>query len=68
MKMPEELAASHHYRICEFGGYDCLNKSSKIDTTAQRWGAQLIPQIKLACQKIYKGQSCPKAPPLGSPW
>ena len=35
---------------------------------AQRWGAQLIPQIKLACQKIYKGQSCPKAPPLGSPW
>ena len=66
--MPEELGASHHYRICEFGGYDCLKKSSKIDTTAQKWGKPLIYQIEKACQEIYPGRSCPPAPPLGQPW
>ena len=67
MKMPEDLALSHHYRICEFGGFDCLKKKSKTDNTAQRWGHQLVPRIKRVCEEIY-GKSCPPAPPLGSPW
>jgi hypothetical protein len=28
---------SHHYRICEFGGFKCTQTQSVIDKTAHKW-------------------------------
>ena len=65
--MPPETAMSHHYRICEFGGWECLKKPSTIDKTGHKWAKDLFPAVKAACDAIFGGP-CPKAPPLGSPW
>ena len=59
---------SHHYRICEFGGFDCLKKAAIEDNTAQKWGKTLIPNVAEKCERIFGKESCPPAPPLGSPW
>ena len=66
MEVKEGL--SHHFRICEFGGFDCLKKASIVDATAQKWGPDLIKNVGIACNQIFDGKSCPEAPPLGSPW
>ena len=63
-----EEGLSHHYRICEFGGFDCLKKTSISDPTAAKWGPNLIPNIDEKCNQIFGNASCPPAPPLGSPW
>jgi len=69
IKISQEEGLSHHYRICEYGGYDCLKKSSVNDSTALKWGSQLIGRVDKTCQEIFgEGKSCPEAPPLGSPW
>ena len=69
IKISQEEGLSHHYRICEYGGYDCLKKSSVNDSTALKWGSKLIGRVDKTCQEIFgEGKSCPEAPPLGSPW
>ena len=69
IKISQEEGLSHHYRICEYGGYECLKKPSVNDTTALKWGPQLIESVEKTCQEIFgNGNSCPEAPPLGSPW
>jgi len=65
----EDVAVSHHYRICEFGGFDCLKLPSKTDRVAHRWAKSLFARVKKACDKTFGiERGCPKAPPLGSPW
>ena len=39
-------AILQHYRVCEFGGEDCLLAPSVIDRTAQRFGTVLETRIK----------------------
>ena len=65
----EDVAVSHHYRICEFGGFDCLKLPSKTDRVAHRWAKSLFTRVKKACDMTFgRDNGCPKAPPLGSPW
>ena len=69
VRIKEDEGLSHHYRICEYGGYDCLKKPSVNDSTALKWGSQLIRRVDKTCQEIFGDKkSCPEAPPLGSPW
>ena len=64
----KDLGLSHHYRICEFGGFECMKNPSVVDTTAQNWGKLLIPNVQEVCGNIFGGVGCPEAPALGSPW
>ena len=69
MNVDPKHAVSHHYRICEFGGFDCLKGASKIDRVAHKWAENLFPNVKRVCDKSFgEEMGCPKAPPLGSPW
>ncbi|XP_064488606.1 uncharacterized protein LOC135400693 isoform X2 [Ornithodoros turicata] len=62
-------ALLHHYRICEYGGYDCLKRPSVVDRTALRFNASLLSRVTDVCRKAFpETQRCPQAPPLGSPW
>ncbi|XP_067141214.1 uncharacterized protein [Centruroides vittatus] len=63
----EKVALLHHYRICEFGGFDCTKKPFMIDRSAQRFNTTLLHNVNRQCKYTFHG-SCPKAPPLGSPW
>ena len=66
--MKHDDGLSHHYRICESGGFKCMNMSSVIDTSAQKWAKSLISNVFIGCNNIFDKDGCPVAPPLGSPW
>ncbi|XP_042211147.1 beta-1,4-galactosyltransferase galt-1-like isoform X1 [Homarus americanus] len=65
----QDVGLSHHYRICEFGGFDCLQGPNSVDRVTHKWLQPLVKRVANECTKIfpYLG-SCPVAPPLGSPW
>ena len=52
----ERAAYLHHYRVCEFGGRDCLDSQSILDHRTQHWSKQLI-QKSISTFKIYN-QTC----------
>lgn len=65
----KEDALLHHYRICEFGGFDCLKQPSLVDRVALRFNASLLDRVSDVCNKAFpRGGYCPPAPGLGSPW
>ncbi|KAJ8946301.1 hypothetical protein NQ318_004190, partial [Aromia moschata] len=37
LNVPADAAILHHYRICEFGGDDCIKTASVVDKTAYRY-------------------------------
>ena len=68
LRVNETLGLSHHYRICEFGGFSCIKKESVDDRRAQHWASRLVPAVSEDCRKIFGEKGCPEAPPLGSPY
>ncbi|KAK3874542.1 hypothetical protein Pcinc_020560 [Petrolisthes cinctipes] len=64
----EQIGLSHHYRVCEFGGFNCINKPNQIDRTAHRWMKDLAINTANTCTLVFneKGGRCPvlKNPPL----
>jgi len=40
------LANLHHYRVCEFGGDDCIKTSSTIDRRVHFWKDELIKSVR----------------------
>ncbi|XP_042879973.1 uncharacterized protein LOC122258227 [Penaeus japonicus] len=64
-----DLGLSHHYRICEFGGFDCLKQPNQVDRRTHEWLIPLAKRVASSCSSIFPSLGrCPKAPPLGSPW
>ncbi|CAL4111502.1 unnamed protein product, partial [Meganyctiphanes norvegica] len=67
--IPDSIGLSHHYRICEFGGFDCLKLPHQVDRIAHKWLIPLEKRVSSGCRNIFPDEpSCPVAPPLGSPW
>lgn len=46
LNVPSDAAILHHYRICEFGGDDCIKTASVVDTTAFKYKDRLISAVK----------------------
>ncbi|XP_031355186.1 uncharacterized protein LOC116179532 [Photinus pyralis] len=44
--VPADAAILHHYRICEFGGDDCIKTASTVDQTAFRYRKSLVSAVK----------------------
>lgn len=44
--VPADAAILHHYRICEFGGDDCIKAASTIDTTMFKYRERLVNIVK----------------------
>lgn len=45
LNMPAYTASLHHYRVCEFGGDDCVKTSSVIDHTTYRYKTRLVDRV-----------------------
>ncbi|XP_013788844.2 beta-1,4-galactosyltransferase galt-1-like [Limulus polyphemus] len=41
-----DIGFLHHYRICEFGGNDCINTTSRVDRRIYRWKDQLVQAVQ----------------------
>ncbi|KAL1494409.1 hypothetical protein ABEB36_010012 [Hypothenemus hampei] len=46
LNVPADAAILHHYRICEFGGNDCIKTSSVVDRTAYRYMDSLTKTVR----------------------
>ncbi|KAJ3625269.1 hypothetical protein MTP99_018827 [Tenebrio molitor] len=46
LNVPPDAAILHHYRICEFGGDDCIKTASTVDTTAFKYKSKLVEEVK----------------------
>ncbi|CAL1277505.1 unnamed protein product [Larinioides sclopetarius] len=59
MNIPPDMGFLHHYRVCEFGGNDCINTTHVIDRRTYVWRDSLIEAVALrlrllqpVCQNI----------------
>ncbi|XP_076366151.1 uncharacterized protein LOC143255023 [Tachypleus tridentatus] len=46
VNIPSDIGFLHHYRICEFGGNDCVNTTSVVDRRIYRWKDQLVQAVQ----------------------
>lgn len=46
LNVPPDAAILHHYRVCEFGGDDCVKTPSTVDTTAFRYKERLTETVR----------------------
>lgn len=45
LNVPADAAILHHYRVCEFGGDDCIKTASTVDTKAYRYRERLLSTV-----------------------
>uniref|UniRef100_A0A6A7FYZ1 Glycosyltransferase family 92 protein n=1 Tax=Hirondellea gigas TaxID=1518452 RepID=A0A6A7FYZ1_9CRUS len=63
LNVPSEVAFLHHYRICEFGGDDCVRNPRTTDTSMVRYRDQLVTAFTSKVESL--SQSC-HLPPLNT--
>ncbi|XP_022917015.1 uncharacterized protein [Onthophagus taurus] len=44
--VPSDAAILHHYRVCEFGGDDCVQTASVVDRTTFKYTDRLIKSVR----------------------
>ena len=64
----EEVAVSHHYRLCDAHacdaahGLQCTQLPTKIDRIAHRWARHLFTRVNEICDHTFgKEKGCPEA-------
>ncbi len=50
--MPVSVGFLHHYRVCEFGGDDCVRTDSKVDRTAYRYKEDLLGNVAAVLERL----------------
>ncbi|XP_076314683.1 beta-1,4-galactosyltransferase galt-1-like [Tachypleus tridentatus] len=46
VNIPSDFGFLHHYRICEFGGNDCMKTTSGVDRRIYCWKDQLVQAVQ----------------------
>jgi hypothetical protein len=62
LNVPADAAILHHYRVCEFGGDDCVKSASIVDKTAHRFGIQLRNSVKKRWLDLQEECNLPSLP------
>ncbi|KAG0715300.1 hypothetical protein GWK47_012269 [Chionoecetes opilio] len=57
LNVPNEVAFLHHYRVCEFGGDDCVRNPRITDTSMYRFKDQLISAFTSTLRRL--SATCP---------
>ncbi|GIX83593.1 hypothetical protein CEXT_561841 [Caerostris extrusa] len=59
MNIPPDMGFLHHYRVCEFGGNDCINTTHVVDRRTYTWRDSMVEGVALrlrllqpVCQNI----------------
>lgn len=50
--VPADAAILHHYRVCEFGGDDCIKTASIVDRTAYKYLDKLADRVETVWQEL----------------
>jgi hypothetical protein len=52
LNVPTSYGYLHHYRVCEFGGDDCIHTESHVDRTMYRYRDLLLKNVDKVVQKL----------------
>ncbi|XP_063229480.1 uncharacterized protein LOC134534813 [Bacillus rossius redtenbacheri] len=63
LNVPPDAAILHHYRVCEFGGDDCVKTASALDRTAHRYRAPLLQRVAARWRLLGRRCGLPETPP-----
>lgn len=64
LNMPLDAAILHHYRVCEFGGDDCIKTPSVIDRTAYKYRDRLADNADRTWTEINNECTLPELDPV----
>ncbi|KAJ8678534.1 hypothetical protein QAD02_014321 [Eretmocerus hayati] len=65
LNVPADAAILHHYRVCEFGGDDCVKSASVVDRSAYRYLDRLAERVEATWRELRAG--CPGLTELPEP-
>lgn len=54
VNVPTSIGFLHHYRVCEFGGDDCVHTDSRVDRTVYRYRDLLVKNVEKVIQKLSR--------------
>ena len=52
LNVPTKYGYLHHYRVCEFGGDDCIHTESHVDQTMFHYRDQLLANVNSVLKKL----------------
>jgi hypothetical protein len=52
VNVPTSIGFLHHYRVCEFGGDDCVHTDSRVDRSVYRYRDLLVRNVEKVVQKL----------------
>ena len=52
LNVPPSAGLLHHYRVCEFGGDDCVRAENRSDRTALRYGEELLASVWAVLERL----------------
>lgn len=62
LNVPADAAILHHYRVCEFGGDDCIKSPSVVDRTAHRYSKRLLDRVGTVYSYLKETCNLPDIP------
>ncbi|XP_058449537.1 uncharacterized protein LOC131429440 [Malaya genurostris] len=62
LNVPADAAILHHYRVCEFGGDDCIKSPSVVDRTAHRYSKRLLDRVGTVYNYLKDSCDLPEIP------
>ena len=52
LNVPTNVGFLHHYRVCEFGGDDCVHAPNQVDRTVHKYQQTLLQNVKRVILKL----------------
>ncbi|XP_013107837.2 uncharacterized protein LOC106087360 isoform X1 [Stomoxys calcitrans] len=67
LNVPPTDAILQHYRVCEFGGNDCIKAPSIIDRTSNKYINRLVERVLTVYRYLKTKCDLPELPPIPKP-
>ncbi|XP_016998547.2 uncharacterized protein [Drosophila takahashii] len=64
LNVPPKEAILQHYRVCEFGGNDCIKAPSIVDRTTTKYVNRLVQRVDAVYRHLRQRCDLPALPPL----
>lgn len=62
LNVAASVAFLHHYRVCEFGGEDCIKAANVQDRTAHKYATELAARVRALYTNLKTKCNLPKLP------
>ncbi|XP_017076000.1 uncharacterized protein LOC108111143 [Drosophila eugracilis] len=64
LNVPPKEAILQHYRVCEFGGNDCIKAPSIVDRTTTKYVNRLVQRVDAVYRHLRQRCDLPALPPV----